>query len=60
MTYLPMDCPICTRRRLLVEIVAWNDGTPFVRSIRCEKCEHTWPEETEHIDGSVSGDTDQR
>ena len=48
MTYLPMDCPVCGRRRLEAEIV--QGAEPFVRSIECEKCGTRWPE---HNDGEV-------
>jgi DNA-directed RNA polymerase subunit RPC12/RpoP len=41
-TYLPMDCPVCGRRRLLAEIATL--GHHFVRSIECEKCGTRWPE----------------
>ncbi len=44
MTYLPMNCPVCGRRRLLAEIVLGDYLETFVRSIRCEECGTDWPE----------------
>lgn len=44
-TYLPMDCPQCSRRRLLAEIVDGREGKPFVWRIECEKCGREWPDD---------------
>ena len=49
MSYLPMNCPNCGRRRLEPEIVTTDDrgdllDFPFVSQIKCEKCGRVWPD----------------
>jgi len=42
--YLPMDCPVCGRRRLLPTIVT-KDGASWVAAVACEGCETAWPDD---------------
>lgn len=42
--YLPMNCPVCGRRRLLPTILAAGDRA-WVTAVACEKCETAWPSE---------------
>lgn len=50
--YLPMDCPLCGRRRLEYRLRQGADGW-LVDAINCEKCGSEWPD-AEKEDGGCS------